>query len=75
MQDVPLLNVRSGRPYAQAEVTISVREYPENYKNSNFKRHFLKKHLIVSPRNLHDNLEVQIQWHISNIYVFILLTL
>ena len=29
---VSLLNVTSGRPYAMAEVTISVREYPENYQ-------------------------------------------
>ena len=30
LQDVPLLNVTSGLPYATAEVTILVREYPEN---------------------------------------------
>ena len=32
LQDVPLLNVTSGHPYASAEVTILVREYPENYQ-------------------------------------------
>ena len=32
LQDVPLLNVTSGRPYATGEVTALVREYPENYK-------------------------------------------
>ena len=36
LQDVPLLNVTSGRPYATAEVTILVREYPENYQDSRF---------------------------------------
>ena len=30
MQDVLLLNVTFGRPYAMAEVKILVREYPEN---------------------------------------------
>ena len=32
LQDVQLHNVTSGRPYATAEVTILVREYPENYQ-------------------------------------------
>ena len=32
LQDVQPHNVTSGRPYATAEVTILVREYPENYK-------------------------------------------
>ena len=32
LHDVPLLNVTSGHPYATAYVTISVREYPENYQ-------------------------------------------
>ena len=32
LQDVPLLNVTSGRPYATAEVTILVRKYTENYQ-------------------------------------------
>ena len=32
LQDVPLLNVKSGRPFAPAEVTILVREYQENYR-------------------------------------------
>ena len=32
MQDVQLNNVTSSCPYASAEVTILVREYPENYK-------------------------------------------
>ena len=32
LQDVPLLNVTSGRPYATAEVTILVREYLGNYE-------------------------------------------
>ena len=32
VQDVPLPNVTSGRPYAPAEVTILVREYQENYQ-------------------------------------------
>ena len=32
LQDVPLLNVTSGRSYATAEMTILVREYPENYE-------------------------------------------
>ena len=41
LQDVQPHNVTSGRPYYTAEVTVVVREYPENYKNSNFKRHFL----------------------------------
>ena len=33
LQDVQPHNVTSGRPYATAEVTILVREYPENYQN------------------------------------------
>ena len=32
LQDVQPINVTSGRPYATAEVTILVREYPENYQ-------------------------------------------
>ena len=32
LQDVPLLNVTSGHPYATAEVKISVPEYPENFE-------------------------------------------
>ena len=32
LQDVQPHNVTSGRPYATAEVTILVREYPENYQ-------------------------------------------
>ena len=32
LQDPPLLNVTSGRPYATAEVTILVRKYLENYQ-------------------------------------------
>ena len=32
LQDVPLLNVKPGRPYITAEVTILVGEYPENYQ-------------------------------------------
>ena len=32
LQDIPLRNVTSGRPYATAEVTIFVREYPENHQ-------------------------------------------
>ena len=33
LQDVPLLNVTSAsRPYAGAEVTILVQEYPDNYQ-------------------------------------------
>ena len=32
LQDVQPNNVTSGRPYATAEVTILVREYPENYQ-------------------------------------------
>ena len=32
LQYVHLLNVTSGRQYATAEVTILVREYPENYQ-------------------------------------------
>ena len=32
LQDVPLLNVTSGRSYVPAEVTILILEYPENYQ-------------------------------------------
>ena len=32
LHNVPLPNVTSGQPYAPAEVTILVREYPENYQ-------------------------------------------
>ena len=32
LQDVPLPHVTSGRPYSPAEVTILIREYPENYQ-------------------------------------------
>ena len=32
LQDVQPHNVKSGHPYATAEVTILVREYPENYQ-------------------------------------------
>ena len=32
LQDVQPHNATSGRPYATAEVTILVREYPENYQ-------------------------------------------
>ena len=55
LQDVQLRNVTSGRPYATAEVTILVREYPENNKNSNFKRHFLENGWSYMYEILHDN--------------------
>ena len=32
LHDVPLLNIKTGRQFATAEVTILVREYPENYE-------------------------------------------
>ena len=32
LQDVPLLNVTSDRPYTTTEGTILVWEYPENYQ-------------------------------------------
>ena len=71
LQDVPLLNVTSGRPYDPAEVTILVREYLENYQNSNFKRHFLENGWSYRREILHDNLEDQAQWHILKLCSFL----
>ena len=51
LQDVPLLNVTSGSPYDTAEVSISIREYPENYQKLQLQTSFSQERLIVSPRN------------------------
>ena len=67
LQDEPLLNVISDRQYSTAEVTILLREYPRITKNSNFKCHFLKNGSSYRREILHDNLEDQTQWHISNL--------
>ena len=70
LQDVPLLNVTSGRPYAPVEVTISLGNIQKIAKNSNFKRHFLKKGWSYRCEILLDNLEDQAQWHISKLCSF-----
>ena len=69
LQDVQPHNVTSSRPYATAEVTILVREYPENYQN--FKRNFLENGWLYRREILHDNLEDQVQWHISKLCSFL----
>ena len=71
MHNIPLPNVTSGQPYTPAEVKILVREYPENYKNGNFKRHFLENGWLYRHEILHDNLEDQAKWHISKLCSFL----
>ena len=51
LQDIPLLNVTSGRPYATVEVTISVWENLENYHKKQLQSSFSRELLIVSPQN------------------------
>ena len=50
LQDVSLLNITPGRPYATAEMTISVQVYPENYQKLLLQTSFSWERLIVSPR-------------------------
>ena len=76
LQDIQSHNVTSSLPWPRTEVTISVREYPENYqqkitKNSNFKRHFLENGWSYRCKILHDNFKDQAQWHISKLCSFL----
>ena len=70
-QDVQSHNVTSGLPSPRTEVTISVREYPENNQISNFKRHFLENDSLYHREILHDNSEDQAQWHIPKLCSFL----
>ena len=51
LQDLPLLKVTFGWPYAPAEVTILVREYQENYQKTQPQTSFSRELLIALPRN------------------------
>ena len=70
LQDVHLLNVTYDRPYATAELTIFVQEFPENYKYSSFQRHFRENGWSYRREILHTNWEDHAKWLVSKLFLF-----